>query len=285
MIHATAATFLAEIAPAADPNAGANTVERVIGTLVTLGIDWGARVLGVLAVLGVAWMLAGWASGSVVRLVSRARVDQTLTGFFANLVRWAVLTLGLVACLSIFGINIAAVTAVIGAAGLAIGLAMQGSLSNMAAGIMLLILRPFNVGDSITVGAQSGTVHDIDLFSTKVDTADNRRLIIPNSTVFGATIENATHHGKRRVDVSVRTPFAANIDEVRAALMRAAANVPQALRGSASEAALTEIGPTGMLWSVRTWVATGDVGSGRDALISAVKTELDAVMVPIPNTA
>ncbi len=230
-----------------------------------------------------AWIVGGWARKSIFTVVRRTHVDQTVSTFFGNLVRWTVLVLGLVACLSIFGINIAAVAAVIGAAGLAIGLAMQGSLANLAAGIMLLILRPFRLGDAIVVAGQSGKVNEIDLFNTKLDTADNRRLIIPNSAVFGATIENSTHHPKRRVDVMVRTPFQADVERTREILLAAASGVPRRLADEPVEASLADIGNTGLVWAVRLWCATDDAGVVRDALVTAVKSGLERASITIPN--
>ncbi len=251
-------------------------------SLVHLAVDWGGRIIGVALVMMAAWIVAGWARRSVRLMIERGHVDQTLASFVGNIVRWSILILGLVACLSIFGINIAAVTAVIGAAGLAIGLAMQGSLTNLAAGIMLLVLRPFRIGDAVTVAGQAGSVHDIDLFNTKIDTADNRRLIIPNSAVFGGTIENATHHRRRRIDLTVRTVFGADVAATRAALFAAANAVPQRLAEEGADVALTDIGPNGMVWAVRVWTATGEVGAGRDALIAGIKRALDEAQVAIP---
>ncbi|MFO0830192.1 MAG: mechanosensitive ion channel family protein [Phycisphaerales bacterium] len=277
-VHASGTTVLA-----ATGATGADWFTRAVEGLVASGMDWGARILGVVVVLIVASVLARWVRRSVFRMFGRAKADATLAAFVANFARWSVFVLGIVACLSIFGINIAAVTAVIGAAGLAVGLAMQGSLSNMAAGLMLLLLRPFSVGDSISVAGNAGKVNDIDLFNTKLDTADNRRLIVPNSVVFGATIENSTHHAKRRVDLTVRTAFGADIETTRAALELAAAGVPQRIADAKREAQLVELGPTGMIWHVRVWVATPDVGAARDELVKAVKQRLDAAGVTVPN--
>jgi small conductance mechanosensitive channel len=260
--------------------AGANRVSEL---LVDLAITWGIRIAGVVIVLSVAWVLAGWARRSIYALVKRANFDQTVSAFFGNLVRWAVLVLGVVACLSIFGINIAAVTAVIGAAGLAIGLAMQGSLANLAAGIMLLVLRPFRIGDAVVVAGQAGKVNDIDLFNTKLDTPDNRRLIVPNSAVFAGTIENQTHHARRRVEVVLRIPFAADSSKVRAVLNEVATNVPKRLSDLPADAGINDVGNLGVLWGIRAWCLAGDYGDVKDALIEQSKRALEAAGVSIAN--
>ena len=126
----------------------------------------------------------------VIKGLEKTRFDETLTKFFAKIARWGVLALGVLSCLSIFGVETTSFAALIGAMGLAIGLAFQGTLSNFASGVMLLIFRPFKVGQFVKVGGEAGTINEIDLFTIALDTSDNRRIIIPNSKVFGATIEN-----------------------------------------------------------------------------------------------
>ena len=275
-------SFLPSSFAAAAGDISPASYKRAIQYLVDTGLDWGGRIVGVCLIMFAAWLIASWLRRSMFRVIQRARADVTLASFAGNAIRWTVLILGMVACLSIFGINIAAVTAVIGAAGLAVGLAMQGSLSNLAAGIMLLVLRPFRVGDGISVAGFSGKVDDIDLFHTKLDTADNRRLIVPNSAIIGATIENASHHKRRRVDVNVRTSFGTPVEETRRILLEAAGTLPQRLPGDPPEAALVELMHNGIQWQVRAWVATGDVGSAKDELIRRVKEGLEGGGVSVP---
>src|ERR1041384_5531905 len=132
--------------------------------------------------------------------------------------------------------------AVIGAAGLAIGLAFQGTLSNFSAGTMLLIFRPYKVGDEVNVAGYTGTVREIELFTTDIDTPDNRRIIVPNSSIFGAVIENITHHPVRRLSVSVGTAYAADIDETRRVLDRAVRSVTLILPQPAPAVVLEDLG-------------------------------------------
>jgi small conductance mechanosensitive channel len=274
--------FLLSLAPStADANLGASS-KQAAEYLLLIAVDWGSRILGVVLIMVLAWLFAGWARKAIYRVIQRAHADVTLASFAGNASRWCILILGVVACLSIFGINIAAVTAVIGAAGLAVGLAMQGSLSNLAAGIMLLILRPFRVGDGITVAGQSGKVDDIDLFHTKLDTADNRRLIIPNSMIIGATIENASYHQRRRIDVNVRTVFGTPVTETRTALRQAADALPQRLPSKPADIALVELMHNGIQWQVRVWVEAGDFAAAKDDLIRRVRDCLEAAGVSYP---
>lgn len=160
------------------------------GTGRDLIVEYGPPIVGTLLFLLVAFIVSGWIGRLVRRAVARTRVDETVAGFLGHIVRWGLMVLAVIACLGVFGVETTSFAAVIGAAGLAIGLALQGSLSSLAAGVMLLTFRPFKAGDYISVAGEGGTVAEIDLFATCLDTPDNRRVIIPNSQVFGAVIEN-----------------------------------------------------------------------------------------------
>jgi small conductance mechanosensitive channel len=247
-----------------------------------MATEWSLRVVGVLLVLMGAWMVAAWARKNVYKALNRPQFDQTLVRFLSNLVRYAILVLGLVASLTIFGIAPASLAAVVGATGLAIGLAIQGSLSNLAAGIMLLLLRPFNVGDVINVAGQSGKVDDIELFTTKIDTPDNRRVVVPNGQIFGAVIENATHHATRRVDIPIGVEYSADIDATRQALLRAVGSVPAVLPEPAPAVVLMGLGSSSVDWQVQLWVATTDFGTVRQTTIRAIKVALDEAGISIP---
>ena len=161
--------------------------------------EFGVKVLGVVALLILAWIAASWSSRSILKGLRRAHIDETLSKFTAKMAKWMILLFAVLGCLGLFGVSVASFAAVIAASAFAIGLAFQGSLSNFSAGVMLLVFRPFKVGDVILVAGHTGKVDEIALFTTTLDTSDNRRLIVPNSSVFGSTIENVTHHPVRRV--------------------------------------------------------------------------------------
>ena len=163
-----------------------------------LAIQGLMRVALVLIILFVAMTLAGWVAATVRASLTRMKFDPTLSKFMAKLARWGVLLLAGLSCLSYFGIETTSFAAVIGAAGFAVGLAFQGTLSNFAAGAMLLLFRPFKVGDVVNLDGSLGIVDEIELFTTTLDTFDNRRLLLPNSSVFGSKIENITYHPRRR---------------------------------------------------------------------------------------
>ena len=243
---------------------------------------YGARAVGALALFFVAWLLAGWLSRLASRGLTRAKAEETLATFLAKLVRWAVLILAVLTCLTVFGVQVTTFAAVIGAAGLAIGLAFQGSLSNFSSGVMLLVFRPFKVGDVVNIGGELGKVCEIELFTTALDTPDNRRIILPNSSVFGATIENITFHDIRRVDVPVGVSYSADIDRTREVLTQAALSVPGRIQEPEIQILLLELGASSVDWVVRVWCQTDDYWDVRDATVRSVKMALDDAGISIP---
>jgi len=247
-----------------------------------VGTYYGLRVAFVLILLFLAFTISGWLSSIVGRGLRRVRFDETLTRFISKLVRWIILLMAGLACLSYFGVQTTSFAALIGAAGLAVGLAFQGTLSNFAAGAMLLIFRPYKVGDVVNVAGNLGKVFEIELFTTAIDTFDNRRFIIPNSEIFGATIENITYHPVRRVEVEVGTSYAADIDQTRQVLEQAIATVSEFVSNPEPTVVLTGLGGSSVDWSVRAWARNDDFNDAKQALIRAVKIELDKAGIDIP---
>ena len=243
---------------------------------------YGVRVAFVLILLFLVWTVAGWVGAAVRTSLTRMKFDATLTKFLAKLARWMVLLLAFLMCLSTFGVETTSFAAVIGAAGLAIGLAFQGTLSNFAAGAMLLLFRPYKVGDVVNSGSYLGIVNEIELFTTTLDTFDNRRIIIPNSAIFGSVFENVTFHPQRRVDVEVGVSYEADIDATRDVLLAAVAQVPDVLSDPEPTAVLTGLGASSVDWSVRAWAPTSDYAAVKQALIRAVKLQLDSASMQIP---
>ena len=255
-----------------------NIVELVTAWLASFGL----RILGALALLILAWIAASYARRGIERTLAKTRLDLTLTKFFANIIGWLILLLAVLTCLSVFGIQTTSFAAVLGAAGLAIGLGFQGTLSNFAAGVMLLTFRPFRVGDTVKVAGETGIISEIDLFLTKMDTFDNRRIVLPNSKVFGNTIETLTYHARRRADVPVGVSYSADLDETRRVLEAAAQSVPGRLDEPAPQIVLDSLGDSAVLWVVRVWAPTPDFLAVKQATTRAVKQHLDAAGLSIP---
>lgn len=248
----------------------------------TLAAAWGARVIGVILILFLAFMVAGWAKRLVVSRLTKVGFDATLTKFLGSATRWAIVLFAILGCLGIFGIETTSFAAVIGGASLAIGLAFQGSLSNVAAGAMLLLFRPYTVGDVINIAGTTGIVDCIDLFMTTIDTFDNRRIIVPNGKVFGNTIENITYHDVRRADVGVGVGYEADIEHTREILTAAARSVEGQVEDREPEVVLLDLGGSSVDWSVRVWAPTADFGAVRQRTITAVKAALEAADIDIP---
>ncbi|MAT72013.1 MAG: mechanosensitive ion channel protein [Planctomycetaceae bacterium] len=247
-----------------------------------LAILYGMKIALALILLILALTLSSWAASAVRRGMTRVKFDETLTKFFAKLVRWVVLLAFVMLSLSKFGVETTSFAAVIGAAGLAIGLAFQGTLSNFAAGAMLLIFRPYKVGDVVNVAGYTAKVFEIELFTTALDTFDNRRIIVPNSSIFGAVIENITYHKARRADIDVGVSYEADIDETRRVLEQALRSVPQVEAEPEPAVILMGLGASSVDWQVRGWIKGEVFGDGKQGLIRAVKMGLDGAGISIP---
>jgi len=248
-------------------------------------IDWMSAAKNAILVLVICfggWIIAGICSRLVTKSLEKAKIDLTLRLFFAKLARWGILLITGIAVLSTFGVETTSFAAVIGAGGLAIGLAFQGTLSNFAAGVMLLVFRPFKVGDVVNVAGVTGGVKEIELFTTAIDTPDNRRFIVPNSAVFGATIENVTFHDTRRIDVVVGSAYDADIDHTRVVLMEALSGIDGILTDPEPVIYLTDLGASSIDWSVRVWCNTPDYWAVREQVVRKIKVALDEAGIGIP---
>ncbi len=276
---------LAESAPPADAiirdvaKDPLSAFERLVNGASDWAMTQGPRVLLALLLLAVGWIAAGWARRLMLRAFARARLDLTLGKFLGNLVKWAIIAFALVACLGTFGVNTTSFAALIATAGLAVGLALQGNLSNLASGVLLLIFRPFKIGDAVIVAGQTGVVDGIDLFTTNLDTPDNRRIIVPNGAIFSGVIENQTRHPTRQVLVSVHVGGAARIDDAQRALLDAARRVLAMHIGANAEpapsVALAEIAPT-TTFAVGLWCSTPAFPAVRQALLREIKATVEA---------
>jgi small conductance mechanosensitive channel len=248
---------------------------------ITMATEYALNVIGALLLLAAGWVCAGWVKRMLERQFKRAALDMTLTKFLANIIRYAILALIFVSCLSRFGFGTTSFAAVLASAGFAVGLALQGNLRNFSAGGMLPALRPSKVGDVVKIAGEIGVVDEIERFTTRIDTPDNRRIIIPNAQVFGSKIENITYHEARRVDVAVGTDYLADLDETRQAL-EAAANAVEGRIGDRDIAVvLSGLGASSIDWEVRVWAPMPDFLAVKQRLTHDVKAALDAVGIGI----
>ncbi|MGB7325309.1 MAG: mechanosensitive ion channel domain-containing protein, partial [Rubripirellula sp.] len=189
------------------------------------------------------------------------------------------------AVLSKLGAPLGGLAAMLAAAGFAVGLAFQGTLSNFASGVLMLVFRPFKVGDVVNAGGVMGKVNEIDLFTTTLDTPDNRRIIVPNSSISGGTIENISFHQHRRVEVLVGVDYNADLDQTRAALDVAVSHISEAViqgEGRGAQVILSDLGASSVNWKVRAWVASKNYWPIHEALTAQVKRQLDGAGISIP---
>ncbi len=237
-----------------------------------------------LGVISAGYLVAKYLSRIISQPVCR-RVDETLGKFIGKAIFYCIMFGVAGAVLSKMGAPLGGLAAMLAAAGFAIGLAFQGTLSNFAAGVLMLVFRPFKVGDVINAGGVTGKVNEIDLFTTTLDTPDNRRIIVPNSAISGGTIENISFHPHRRIEVAVGVDYTADQDQTRTALEAAAATFAAqtiAGEGRGSAVILSSLGDCAVEWKVRMWVSAGDYWKMMEALTGEIKRQLDAVNIGIP---
>ncbi len=259
--------------------------DKILDSLVPMLATYGVRIVGVLVALWVAFRIAGWLQSRVTNGLRKRKFDETLSIFFGSLLRWVIVIGAVLACLGVFGVETTSFAAIIGAAGLAVGLAFQGTLSNFAAGVMLLVFRPFNVGDYIIAGGKEGTVAEIGLFVTALDTLDNRRIYVGNGAIGGGPIENYTAHELRRVDIDVNVAGGEDIDATRAALEAAAAGVEGRDERRGSQVFLKGFGLGMVQWQVRVWAPVTAYWDVWQATTRAVGYALAEAKIAMPTPA
>jgi small conductance mechanosensitive channel len=236
-----------------------------------LVIHWGANGLWAVVTLVVGWILARWAERAVKGGLARVRVaDQMLRGFFGSLARWALLVFTAVAVLERLGVQTTSVVAIMGAAGLAVGLALQGTLSNLAAGVMLLLFRPFKVGDGIEAGGLAGTVKDVSLFHTHLVTGDNIQVIAPNAMLWNAALRNLSFYATRKVEVVAQVPYAAGAEQTLSRIRALVQNDSRIAAAPAPAVTLTKFGEKTAEVTVAVWCATGEAPLVKSDLMTAI---------------
>ena len=265
------------------------TDESVLHKFVNASGDLAVNLVVAAIILVVTFWAAGWASKVVRGLIDRVHrhgpTDPTLQSFAGSLARYAVIVVGFIAILQQLGVQTTSILAVLGAASLAIGLAIQGTLSNVAAGAMLLLLRPYRVGDTVETSGRTGVVTALDLFVTELTTFDNVKVVLPNGKVFGDVIVNMSFHDRRRVDVVFRLPLAADMVKVLAALRERALANPLVLQEPAPAVEVTGIADLYAEGAVRAWVDRANYLPVKSDLMQAAKLLHDGVEVlpPLPE--
>ncbi|AMY70798.1 mechanosensitive ion channel family protein [Frigidibacter mobilis] len=262
---------------------GFNLNGLVTDDRVTLAIAMALNVIYAIVIFVIALTVAGWARRRVEAFARRhPRVDATLFGFLGNVVKYAIMVVALIFVLSRFGIQTASLVAVIGAAGLAIGLALQGTLSNLAAGVMLVMFRPFRVGDYIEAGGQAGSVREISLFYTELASYDGLQIILPNSDIWSSAIKNYTTNPTRMMDLTIGVSYGSDLQTAQEVLERIATSDPRALQDPAPFVKVKELGASSVDFVFRVWANRADWWALKCDLTRRIKEEFDAARVDIP---
>lgn len=245
-------------------------------------IDYTVNILSAIVILIVGCVLANFSSRATARLMQARGIDTTIVNFLSALIRYVVLALTIIAVLGRVGVQTTSVIAMLGAAGLAVGLALQGSLSNFAAGVLLVLFRPFRSGDYVTVGGQSGTVKDIQIFGTSLLSVDNKVIIIPNGKIIADNIINYSREAKRRVDIVISVSYNADIDVVKKALNDVVDADKRIMQNEEVTIRLNEMAASSLNFVVRVWTANANYWPVYFDLMENFKRALDANNIGIP---
>lgn len=245
-------------------------------------ISYGLKLLAAVLVLVIGNWLAKKVAALFVVVMDRNDIDVTLTKFLRNIIYYALLAAVIIAAAGQLGINTTSFLTVIGAAGLAIGLALKDSLSNFSAGVMLILFRPFKVGDWVTVAGETGAVEEITMFSTILTTADNQKKILPNATIANATITNITANPTRRVDLVIGIGYDDDIKQAQTILREVVQKESRVLTEPAVQIAVAELADSSVNFVVRPWVKTGDYWNVKFSLTENIKLALDEAGITIP---
>ena len=256
--------------------------DSIVAMLSTTGVDFGIRVVTAIAIFYIGRLIVSLLTRGLHKLMEKQEVDKTLETFVCNLVRVALLAFVVVAAINSLGVQTASFIAVLGAAGLAVGLALQGSLSNFAAGVLIVMFRPYKVGDWIEAAGVSGSVLEVQILTTAMKTGDNKRVIVPNSQIMGSIITNYSAHDTRRVDLVVGVSYSDDLDKVRETLKSIVAADARILDDPAVTIAVSELADSSVNFVVRPWVRTADYWAVLFDLTETIKKRFDAEGISIP---
>jgi len=243
---------------------------------------YGLKIIAAILIFIIGRWLAKMIKNLIVKVMKKAEVDATLTSFVGHLTYVALLTLVVIAALNQMGVQTTSFVAIIGAAGLAVGLALQGSLSNFAAGVLMILFRPFKVGDYIEAGGTAGTVEEIQIFSTILTTPDNKVIIVPNAKITGDNIVNYSAKDTRRMDLVFGVGYSDDLQKVKDILQNILQNDPRVLKVPEPMVGVLELADSSVNFAVRPWVKSSDYWPLFFDLKETIKKRFDAEGISIP---
>lgn len=284
--------------PSTETNPAANEIELLTDTsnwqawldsiyelITTRGTEFGLNLLGAVFIFVVGRWIARILAAVVRRIATKAKIDETLVRFLCNLCYMAILLFVIMAALNRLGVDTTSFAAVVAAAGLAVGLALQSSLSNFSSGVMLVLFKPFKVGDFVNAGGSAGVVEEIHIFNTYMRTGDNVQIIIPNGSITSGTITNFSAKSTRRIDLVVGCGYSDNLRDVRAFFEELINADERILKDPEPVIAVSELGESSVDFIVRPWVNASDYWAVRWDLTEKIKLGFDdrGFNIPFPS--
>jgi small conductance mechanosensitive channel len=250
--------------------------------LIDLAMFYGIKVIMALAIYIIGKWIVGLIANAMTAAMNKRDIDSTVAKFVGSIVYYLMFAFVVIAALSQLGVQTASVVAILGAAGLAVGFALQGTLSNFAAGVMIIILRPIKVGDFVEVAGAAGVVSEVAIFATTLHTGDNKTVIIANSSVMGSNIINYSTQSERRVDLIVGVGYDSNIQQVKDELKAIAESESRILHDKGITIGVSELADSSVNLVFRSWVKSADYWAVFFHLNERVKTRFDEVGIEIP---
>ncbi|WNJ54162.1 small-conductance mechanosensitive channel MscS [Escherichia coli] len=245
-------------------------------------LSYAVNIVAALAIIIVGLIIARMISNAVNRLMISRKIDATVADFLSALVRYGIIAFTLIAALGRVGVQTASVIAVLGAAGLAVGLALQGSLSNLAAGVLLVMFRPFRAGEYVDLGGVAGTVLSVQIFSTTMRTADGKIIVIPNGKIIAGNIINFSREPARRNEFIIGVAYDSDIDQVKQILTDIIQSEDRILKDREMTVRLNELGASSINFVVRVWSNSGDLQNVYWDVLERIKREFDAAGISFP---
>ena len=257
-------------------------MQNIIDQLTVFIAEWGLRVVAAVVILVVGRIVAGMLRKLVTKLLTKSKTDPTIISFASNMVYFLILVFTVVAALGKLGVQMTSFIAIIGAAGLAIAFAMQGSLANFAAGILILVFRPFKIGDVITAAGVTGSVKEIQIFETILATPDNIRITVPNGKIYGDVIKNISAYDTRRVDITVGIGYDSSMKKAQEILEGLCKDDDRVLTDPAPTVAVAELADCSVNFVVRPWTNKENYWPLKFDLTRKIKEAFDANGIEIP---
>ena len=245
-------------------------------------LSYAVNIVAALAIIIIGLIVARMISNAVNRLMISRNIDATVADFISALARYAIIAFTLIAALGRVGVQTASVIAVLGAAGLAVGLALQGSLSNLAAGVLLVLFRPFRAGEYVDLGGVAGTVQSVQIFSTTMRTADGKIIVIPNGKIIAGNIINFSREPARRNEFIIGVAYDSDIDQVKQILTDIIQSDDRILKDREMTVRLNELGASSINFVVRVWSNSGDLQNVYWDVLERIKREFDAAGISFP---